>query len=223
MTLAPPLLQRMIDTGRTQVDGEPRELHSQIPRAYAETLQRVVRERRPTTSLEVGLAFGVSALAILGAGEGDLVSVDPLQADYDHHGARAIEAAGLADRHRLVPDFDYLALPALLREGLRVQLAYIDGWHTFDYTLLDFFYADKMLDVGGVVVFNDCGWPAIHRVTRFVTSHRSYRELDVDLPRDYGPGRVAAARRRLEGRSDADRYFEKVDDAEPRWDFFARF
>ena len=59
---------------------------------------------------------------------------------------------------------DYLALPQLVGDRQTIQFAYIDGWHTFDYTLLDFFYVDKMLDPGGVVAFNDCALPSVRRV-----------------------------------------------------------
>lgn len=32
------------------------------------------------------------------------------------------------------------------------------GWHTFDHTLLAWWYVDKMLPAGGIVGFNDCDW-----------------------------------------------------------------
>jgi hypothetical protein len=28
-------------------------------------------------------------------------------------------------------------------------LVFVDGWHTFDYTLLDLFFADLLTEVGG--------------------------------------------------------------------------
>ena len=77
-----------------------------------------------------------------------------------------------------------------------MQLVYIDGWHTFDYALLDFFYADKLLDTGGLVGFNDCHYPSIERVLRFVVRHRHYREVDVGPPaaQHRSTPRMAAAR-----------------------------
>jgi hypothetical protein len=71
---------------------------------------------------------------------------------------------------------------------LRVGLAYIDGDHTFDYTLLDFWYVYKMLEIGGVVGFNDCDYPAVDEVLRFLLLHRKFKQLDVGLPIIYeGP------------------------------------
>ena len=107
-----------------------------------------------------------------------------------------------------------------------MQLVYIDGWHTFDYALLDFFYADKLLDVGGLVGFNDCHYPSIERVLRFVARHRHYREEDVGLPRrDVVRRRGWLPLARWTGhRSNAvDQYFRKLDEWEPNFDYWAEF
>jgi len=40
-------------------------------------------------------------------------------------------------------DFDFKVLPRLLESGKKIDFAYIDGWHTFDYTLLDWCYIDR--------------------------------------------------------------------------------
>jgi hypothetical protein len=107
---------------------------------------------------------------------------------------------------------------AVHRSLTKIDLAYIDGWHTFDYVLLDFFYVDKMLRRGGVVGFNDAGWRSVLRVLRFVTTHRRYQEIDVGLPRTY-ESRVKVIGpliKRLEGRSNCDRYFRKSEDWEPQ-------
>lgn len=158
MTL-PDVLDRMLDTGLTvNRDGKDLPVHSQIGREFSEAIHRVVNDRKPALSIEIGMAFGFSTLAMLSGG-GEVVSIDPLQLDpgeYDGLGVHAVERAGFANRHRLLVAPSYVGLPQLLREGTRAQFAYIDGWHTFDYALLDFFYIDKMLDVGGVVAFNDC-------------------------------------------------------------------
>ena len=38
---------------------------------------------------------------------------------------------------------DTVALPRLVEQGKRIQFCFIDGLHTFDYTMLDAFYADQ--------------------------------------------------------------------------------
>lgn len=107
------------------------------------------------------MAFGFSTLAILTALEelgedGRLISIDPYRAqDWHNCGIAAVHRAGLQGRHQHIERPDYLALPALLEADTRLDFGCIDAYHTFDYVLLDFWYVDCLLRVGGVVAFND--------------------------------------------------------------------
>ena len=65
-------------------------------------------------------------------------------------------------------------LPKLAAEGRKIDFAFIDGWHTFDHTLIDFFYIDEMLRVGGVIAIDDTDMPGIKKVCRFILKNRSY-------------------------------------------------
>jgi hypothetical protein len=206
-------------------------LHSAgIAPEYATALYRTVLARRPTTVLEVGLAQGAATIAILSAlaelgGDRRLISIDPYQStQWKNVGLNNVKANGFASFHRLVEEPDYLALPSLLRQKTALELGYIDGWHTFDYVLLDFFYIDKMLCVGGAVGFNDCGYRAVHRAIRFMQTHRPYTEIDVGLPRNYQGRNIAASiGRRVLDRPNNDRWFEKASGPEPDWNFYASF
>ena len=196
---------------------------------FADALQRTVFANTPMAALEIGLAGGVSAVAIMTGlrllpGNRTLTSIDPYQrSDFQNAGLARIRRAGMADMHTLIEQPDYLALPQLLASGQRFQFAYIDGWHTFDYTLLDFWYIDRMLDIGGIVAFNDCHLKAVTRVCGFVTSHRDYVELDVGLPGEYGSNLLQRIKRKRERRNGADRYFRKQSTREPDWSFYAPF
>ena len=222
--------------------------HSGVLPGLATALHRFVAARQPREVLEVGLGQGVSSVAILTALEhGRLTSIDPIQTrSWKGAGVAEIASLGLADRHRFIEDYDYFALPQLLRAGEHFDLAYLDGWHTFDYTLLDLFYADKLLDVGGVLVVNDCGWAAVDAAVRAFLAHREYVELPVNPPAyqaayrgngrvlPYGVGRLlryvpdskrGIVAKVLKGRivRGEDRYFEKRSTTEPRWDHFTFF
>jgi hypothetical protein len=129
----------------------------------------------------------------------------------------------LESGHELIEKPSHAALPALLDKGHRIDFAYIDGNHMFDYALLDFFYLDKMLNVGGVIGFNDCGWQSIHHVLRFVGTHRKYKELETGLPKKYeSRNPLFSLIRRLQGRANIDRYFQKTEDWEPHGNFYQR-
>jgi predicted O-methyltransferase YrrM len=217
------VLKDMLDSRSSlSPTGESVPVHSNIHPSYAESLYEMVRRAQPALVVEVGMGFGVSSLAILTAlrdgGQGQLISIDPKQTSYFKGcGRLAVTRAGFSDRHELIEEYDYNALPRLLASGVKCGFAYVDGWHTFDYALLDWWYLDKMLAVNGVVAFNDCGFPAVDKVIRFLLSHRKYCEVDAGLPTEY----VGLSRgQELQAQ---DRYFRKEAEWEPRWDFFAPF
>jgi predicted O-methyltransferase YrrM len=232
-----PVLKEMFESQSAKSrDGQTVPLNSNISILHAQCLYDAVLREKPTAVLEVGMAFGTASLAILSAlqkngGAGKLITIDPVQStEWKGCGLAGIERAELANRHEMIEDFDYFALPNLLRSGARFQFAYIDGWHTFDYTLVDFWYADKMLDEQGIIAINDCGWPAVNKAIRFILSHRKYEEIDVGLLRRYRTwGRVQETLARLSGkkkgwgRRSEDRYFRKEANWEPNWDFYAQF
>jgi predicted O-methyltransferase YrrM len=231
-----PTFRRMVESGVAQsADGTELKIHSQIHPDFSEALYRTVLREKPEVALEVGMAFGFSTLAVLSAfrelGRGCLISIDPNQSSQWHGaGKRAVELAELSNYHRLIEDFDYLALPELLKQGTKLGFAYIDGWHTFDYALLDWWYIERMLAVQGVVAFNDCHMPAVDKVLAFIRSHRRYAEIDSGLKiQELWQSRRTKLWKWLTGQKLVspprwqDRYFRKLEDWQPDWDFFAEF
>ena len=209
---------RMIPTG------------SGIAPVHAAALYRMTLAEKPSVVIEIGMAFGFSSLSILAAldrlgRQGRLISIDPHQkTDWHGAGVEAVRRAGFESMHELIDKPSYLALPELLGRKTVVDLAYVDGWHTFDYVLLDFFYLDKLLRQGGVCGFNDCGLAAVHRVLSFMRTHRKYEELDAGLKRDYtGRNFAVTCLRRILRWPRSDRYFRKTEAWEPGWNFYARF
>jgi hypothetical protein len=49
--------------------------------------------------------------------------------------------------------------------------------HTFDYALVDFFYIDKMLNIGGVVIFDDLSYPSIRKLCRYALRTLPYSAI----------------------------------------------
>ena len=62
------ILKRILETGYVKAaNGELVKLYGNIPPEEGEFLQKIIAEVKPKVSLEVGLAFGVSALFICDA------------------------------------------------------------------------------------------------------------------------------------------------------------
>ena len=222
------VLEEILATGRmTDRDGQSRPIYSNISAGHVAALYRAILQQRPKQAIEIGMCCGISTLAMLTAlqqlGEGGrLISIDPWQMSHEKGmGMWNVRRAGLDSLHELIEKPSHAALPELLGKGCRIDFAYIDGNHLFDYALLDFFYLDKMLNVGGVIGFNDCGWLSIHHVLNYVRTHRKYHELETGLPKQYeGRNFLVSLARRVQGRSNSDRYFQKLEDWEPDGNFY---
>ncbi|MCX6901546.1 MAG: class I SAM-dependent methyltransferase [Verrucomicrobia bacterium] len=176
------ILKQMLETGyATSPTGEKVKLETHITPEEGHFLHRLVSELRPRTSLEVGLAFGVSALFICDALERTPqtrhIVIDPGQTGdfYKSIGLNNLKAAGYEDLIQFHSAPSQATLPQLVREGCKVDFAFIDGFHTFDHALVDFFYVDQMLRVGGIVVMDDANWPSVRRLCRFIAINRAYR------------------------------------------------
>src|SRR5438874_12703703 len=82
-----------------------------------DVLKELVRISGAREALEIGMARASSSVSILAAlaPDGHLTSIDPFQLreqdGYGGAGVRVVAEAGYANRHTLLADFDYLALP----------------------------------------------------------------------------------------------------------------
>ena len=72
---------------------------------------------------------------------------------------------------------NFTALPKLVERGDKFDFIFIDGYHSFDYAFVDFFFADLLLEIGGMVAFHDSSYPAVHKVCRFIAGNKQYRSI----------------------------------------------
>jgi predicted O-methyltransferase YrrM len=183
-----PYCERILKTGFMETPGGHLiAINSQISLDEGLFLQRVVEGIRPQVSLEIGVAFGISSMFIceelhrFGAGKHIGIDLGPIKKagtdELDRFGLGLfnIERCGYGHLIESYAMPSEIALPDLLRRGQRLQFAFIDGWHSFDHALVDFFYVNKMLDVGGVVTFHDAGHPNILKLLKYILTYPSYR------------------------------------------------
>ena len=164
-------------TGRS---GKARQVTGAIDREEGEFLSHVIRnDAGILRTLEVGCAYGLSSLyicsAIHGRAGASHTIIDPFQnTRWDGVGVMNLEKAGFRC-FSLIETGSECALPRLLEhmEG-RFDFIFIDGWHTFDHTLLDCFYATRLLRVGGYLAVDDAYFPSVRRVVGFLRNYPCY-------------------------------------------------
>jgi predicted O-methyltransferase YrrM len=142
------------------------------------------RQLAPSTSLEVGMAYGFSTLFFEDAmhehGYGHHIAIDPFEfTTWKGVGHQAVQDLGFGARFTLVQKTSVAALTELHAAGLRPELVFIDGDHRFDGALVDFYCVDKMLPVGGVALFDDMWMPSIQKLAAFIRAsfEDSYEEV----------------------------------------------
>ena len=179
------LLDKIYASGRVEAEDGSTEaaFPTSVPREHADELIRLVRDMGFTRTIETGMAYGLSTLAIGSVhqerGEGTHIAIDPIQTRrFGAIGISNVRRAGLADRVQVIEARADVALPKLRDEGVRLDFGFIDGFHVFDYALVDFFYIDLMLDVGGVVVFHDTWKAGIAEAVSYVSANRAYESLE---------------------------------------------
>ncbi len=180
-------LNKIFETGQmTDQNGNIHALHSNISIEEGLYTQEVIRDIKPRISLEVGLAMGISSMFICEAlkeiNSNRHIIIDPGQItsalsgdNWSGLGLYNLSKCGYDDIIDFKSDHSEYALPKLVEQGLKIDFAFIDGWHTFDHTMLDFFYINRMLNIGGVVVFDDAQMPSINKLINYVLNYPSYK------------------------------------------------
>lgn len=165
-------------------DGEYRRLTSQTRDAEHIQIRKALEQTKAKHTLEVGFAYGTSALVFAehhqrmkNSGISHTI-IDPNQygtgdGHWEGIGSENLKRCGFIKNRnwRLIEESSTNVLPALLKKFKTewLDVALIDGWHLFDYTLLEVFYCLEMLRVGGILVVDDKKMRAINAVSKYVT------------------------------------------------------
>jgi predicted O-methyltransferase YrrM len=157
-----------------------------LPAADCDLLRDLLVAERAGVVIEIGLAYGSSALAIGEAlclgGRADVshVVIDPFQAAaYDNVGRDALEAAGLAGHTTFVGEASSIALPRLVADGLVADAAFVDGSHRFHEVFVDLYFLRQLVRPGGLVVLDDASWPSVAAALRYFDLNLGWRPVDI--------------------------------------------
>lgn len=169
---------RLVEDGPRRTAGRDLDFTTvSLPERDGDRLRDLLIAERAETVVEVGLAYGSSALAIgealvmveaVAGGTPRHVVIDPFQADaYRDEGWNLVVAAGLDRIAELIRRPSSAALPALLAEGLLADAAFVDGSHRFHEVFVDLYYLRKIVKPGGLIVLDDDWAPSVRTAVRY--------------------------------------------------------
>ncbi len=154
-----------------------------LPARDCDVLRDLLVGENARTVIEIGLAYGSSALAIgealvLQGAEGSKhVVIDPYQESFHNAGWEAITAAGLGDVCTLFAERSQFALPRLLTEGFLVDAAFVDGSHIFHRVFVDLVFLHELVRPGGLIILDDCQWPSVATAARYFELNTGWRPV----------------------------------------------
>lgn len=177
-----PIIDQILNSNTVRdIQGDPIPLRGNIDRTEGMFLYDLVKENKTITStLEIGCAFGLSSLFICSALEEKEnpkhIIIDPNQ--HSHYGGIGIlnlERAGVRF-YKFIEETSEIALPKILEETPEsYDLVFIDGLHSFDQVALDFYYANRLLKLGGLIIFDDCSFASIAKVLSYAVKFPAYQ------------------------------------------------
>lgn len=145
-----------------------------LPERDCDLLRDLLVSEGVQTVVEVGLAYGSSALSIgeallaVAAPRPVQIVIDPFQRDaFNNVGWDLLCSAGLDSIARLITTPSSIALCQLVTEGLVAEAAFVDGSHRFHEVFVDFYYLRKIVRPGGLIVLDDDWTPSVRAAVRY--------------------------------------------------------
>jgi predicted O-methyltransferase YrrM len=155
-----------------------------LPERDCDLVRDLLIAEKAQTVVEIGLAYGSSALAI---GEALLtvdapnprhIVIDPFQQQaYNNVGWDLLCSAGLESIADLVTAPSSLALAQLVMDGVVADAAFIDGSHRFHEVFVDLYFLRKIVKPGGLLLLDDDYQPPVRAAVRYYERNVGFTEL----------------------------------------------
>jgi predicted O-methyltransferase YrrM len=177
--------RRLTEQGPAQVRAEGDFDRVALPFEDGDALRDVLIAEHPSVLIEIGLAYGASALAIAEAlaSGGDEptyhVIIDAYQDHFHDVGWNALVGAGVADRCVLLRERSQIALPRLMDDGFVADAAFVDGSHIFHNVFVDLSYLRELVRPGGLIVLDDCDYPSVATAVRYFEVNTGWRHQPI--------------------------------------------
>lgn len=186
------VIDRIIRDGKVTVRSD-NSVHDIFPvavdAAEGEALRDWVIKEKPVQTIEIGLAYGISALFICegllttGHQKARHIVLDPYQANFKNLGLQFLEEAGVAHLVEHFTEESQIALPKFVSESRHFDFAFVDGSHLFDRVFLDLIYLGRLVRPGGVIFADDYQAPAVARAVSFCLTNLGWK-LEEASPSD---------------------------------------
>ena len=157
-----------------------------LPASDCDTLRDTLIAHGAHVVIEVGLAYGSSALAIgealcsTGTADVSHIVIDPFQATaYDNVGWDVLIAAGLGDQTTFIGEASSIVLARLAAGGFAADAAFVDGSHRFHEVFVDLYFLRKLVRPGGLIILDDAASPSVATALRYFDLNLGWRPVNI--------------------------------------------
>jgi len=162
-----------------------------LPERDCDLLRDLLISESAQTVVEVGLAYGSSALAIgealvaVDSPQPRHILIDPFQQQaFSNVGWDLLCSAGLDSIASLMVAPSSIALAQLVTEGLIADAAFVDGSHRFHEVFVDLYFLRKIVRPGGLIVLDDDWAPSVRTAVRYYEQNLGWTAI----PDAFGDG-----------------------------------
>lgn len=155
-----------------------------VPQQDCDELRDLLITERVETIIEIGLAYGSSALAIgealvsVGARSPRHVVIDPFQeSEWSNAGWQMLKDARLDSIATVIAEPSSIALPRLVSQGLVTDAAFVDGGHRFHDVFVDLYFLRKIVRPGGLVILDDYWWLSVRTAAHYYETNAGWRAV----------------------------------------------
>jgi predicted O-methyltransferase YrrM len=171
--------------GPTRTRGLPRDFETvTLPERDCDLLRDLLISEGVQTVVEVGLAYGSSALAVgealvtVGSPHPRHIVIDAFQQQaYSNVGWDMLCSAGLDSSASLIAAPSSIALSQLVAEGVVADAAFVDGSHRFHEVFVDLYFLRKIVRPGGLIVLDDDWAPSVRTAVRYYERHLGWTAM----------------------------------------------
>ena len=155
-----------------------------LPERDCDLLRDLLISEQVRTVVEVGLAYGSSALAVgealvtVDSPQPRHIVIDPFQQRaFSNVGWDLLCSAGLDSIASLMATPSSIALSQLVSEDVHADAAFVDGSHRFHEVFVDLYFLRKIVRPGGLIVVDDDWAPSVRTAVRYYERNLGWKTL----------------------------------------------
>jgi hypothetical protein len=169
----------------------PKNLTSEMKPYTAYYLYSLIKENRFNKILLIGGRNGIDSLYLdLGLKNSkkdfpntlDIISAGK---EWNKNIQKTFEGLETKDKTLYTKD-SFLALPEMIKNDEKYNMIIINGIHLFDHALMNFFYSDKLLMDGGIIVLFDAKFDSEQKLAKYIQKNfKNYGMFPKNLGSEY--------------------------------------